>query len=82
MTADELLQLCAQAIQIQRESPLPSRPFVRLVLTVDKKPTGRSVRLAGNVGPRGRLDIVRPKDGKFECVLLFWVDEILRFMGR
>ena len=82
MTADELLRLCAEAVAIQRGSPLPSRPFVRLLLTVDKKPTGRSVRLAGNAGPRGRLDIVRPKGGRFECVTLFWVDDILRFMGR
>lgn len=75
MTPEHLWDMCIEAVaNIKGEEP-----FVRLVLTRAKAPKGRSVRLFGDCGPLGRLDIVREKpDGSFECVTCFKALPILR----
>lgn len=82
MTLEELLDLCGEAIgrwELNRaHNPFP---FVRLVLWRDQNPTGRTIRLFGNKGPSGRLDIVREKDGGYELVALFDATKVVNFLA-
>jgi len=78
----ELTALCLATIGQFEEDGNPEEPFVRLVLTRERAPTGRTIQLCENQGPRGRIDIIRTMAGYHEIVTLFSARKILKWVAK
>lgn len=72
MNQQELFDLCLDRINAWNEGELfADEPILGLTLQRPKLPTGETIRLYGNAGPRGRIARVAKRDKGFMVVAYF-----------
>lgn len=79
MTVEELIRLCETAIE-RFDPRFASRPFIQIVIfrPLDKKPTGRTIKMFGTRGPRGDVCLVKKRNNQYEVVATFDARHVLR----
>lgn len=71
MSPHELLQLCQDNIAEWDEHKIGEEPTVMLTLSRKTVPTGKSVRLYGRTGPKGKIANIRKTQTGFAVVAYF-----------
>lgn len=71
MSPEELLQLCQNSIAEWNEHQISDAPTIMLAITRKTAPTGKSIRLYGKSGPKGRIATIREAETGYSVVAYF-----------
>lgn len=79
MTPQELIKACEAKVFDPGKKEWAVPPHIYLTVRTGKPPQGRSIRLAGNRGPHGRICIVRNDGDDFTTVAVFKRAKVIAF---
>lgn len=82
MTPLELLRHAAEAAKRWKDEGLTGEPFVQLTMHRRKQPTGRTVRLFEDRGPRGEISLVRRDGNGWKIVAVFPAVAVAEWIAR
>jgi hypothetical protein len=71
MSPFELLGHAIDAAKRWKAYGLTGEPVVQLTMIRERRPTGRTVRLFGDRGPKGDVSLVRPAGDAWKVVAVF-----------
>jgi hypothetical protein len=80
MNPQDLLDRCLEAIERWKATTTQSPATIQLTIVSDRRPTAGTVRPFGPEGPKGRIDLAKPKDGKWTIVSSFSAVAVANFV--